>query len=41
MFPLRKNVIKQKNEQIWKQLTAYINENYTMEYTDNMPLFRP
>ena len=41
MFPLRKNVIKQKNEQIWKQLTAYINENYTMEYTDNMPLFKP
>lgn len=41
MFPLKKRGIKQKNEQIWKQLTAYINENYTMENTDDMLLFRP
>ena len=39
MFPLKKRGIKQKNEQIWKQLMAYLNENYTTEDTD-MPLFR-
>ena len=38
MFPLKKRGIKQKNEQIWKQLMAYLNENYTIEDTD-MPLF--
>lgn len=39
LFPLKTKGIKQKNEQIWKQLMAYINENYTMEDTD-MPLFK-
>lgn len=28
MFPLQSKGIIQKNEQIWKQLSAYINENY-------------
>ena len=40
LFPLKKRGINQRNEQIWKQLTAYINENYTMEDTDDMPLFK-
>ena len=40
MFPLNKRGIKQKNEQIWKQLMAYLNENYTIDEPD-MPLFRP
>lgn len=31
MFPLKNRRIKQSNEQIWKQLTAYINENYLDE----------
>ena len=39
IFPLKRKGIKQKNDQIWKQLTAYINENYTMEDTDDMALF--
>ena len=38
MFPLKKKGIKQKNEQIWKQLMAYLNENYTIDDQD-MPLF--
>ena len=40
MFPLKKKGIKQANEQIWKQLMAYLNENYTLDAGD-MPLFRP
>ena len=39
MFPLRKRGINQRNEQIWKQLSAYINENY-MDDGDDLPLFR-
>ena len=39
MFPLKKRGIKQKNEQIWKQLMAYLNENYTLDDSD-MQLFR-
>lgn len=39
MFPLKKRGIKQKNEQIWKQLMAYLNENYTLENSD-MQLFK-
>ena len=39
MFPLKRKGIKQSNEQIWKQLMAYINENYNEEDSD-MPLFR-
>lgn len=31
MFPLKNKGIVQKNEQIWKQLAAYINENYIFE----------
>ena len=31
MFPLKNKGIVQKNEQIWKQLSAYINENYIDE----------
>ena len=27
-FPLKNSRIKQKNEQIWKQLSAYLRENY-------------
>lgn len=38
LFPLKKRGIKQCNEQIWKQLMAYINENYSDEDSD-MPLF--
>ena len=38
MFPLKQKGIKQKNEQIWKQLMAYLNENYTIDDQD-MPLF--
>ena len=34
MFPLKKRGIKQSNEQIWKQLTAYLNENYGDEDSD-------
>ena len=40
MFPLKDKKMNHKNEQIWKQLMAYLNENYTMEDTDDMPLFR-
>lgn len=39
MFPLKKRGIIQKNEQIWKQLSAYINENYIFEDSD-MEVFR-
>lgn len=39
LFPLKKRGIKQKNEQIWKQLMAYLNENYNNDDSD-MPLFR-
>ena len=39
LFPLKKKGIKQTNEQIWKQLMAYLNENYTLDDSD-MPLFR-
>ena len=39
MFPLKHKGIVQKNEQIWKQLSAYINENYIFEGSD-MELFR-
>ena len=38
MFPLKNKGIKQKNEQIWKQLSAYINENYIYDGSD-MELF--
>ena len=38
LFPLKKRGIKQKNEQIWKQLMAYINENYSNDDSD-LPLF--
>lgn len=38
MFPLRKRGIRQKGEQIWKQLSAYINENYLND-GDDMALF--
>lgn len=38
MFPLKNKGIKQKNEQIWKQLSAYINENYIYDGS-NMELF--
>ena len=38
MFPLKHKGITQKNEQIWKQLSAYINENYIFEDSD-MELF--
>ena len=39
MFPLKKRGIKQSNEQIWKQLTAYLNENYSSEDSD-LELYR-
>ena len=41
MFPLKKKGIKQKNEQIWKQLMAYLNENYAFDVNEDsdMPLF--
>lgn len=41
MFPLKKKGIKQKNEQLWKQLMAYLNENYAFNEEDasDMPLF--
>lgn len=39
MFPLKKRGIKQANEEIWKQLTAYLNENYLNE-GDDMVLYR-
>ena len=39
MFPLKKRGIKQSNEQIWKQLSAYINENYLNEESD-LELYR-
>ena len=38
MFPLKRKGIVQKNEQIWKQLSAYINEKYIFEDSD-MELF--
>ena len=38
MFPLKDKGIVQKNEQIWKQLSAYINENYIFEESQ-MELF--
>ena len=38
LFPLKKKGIKQKNEEIWKQLMAYLNENY-MDDDSDMPLF--
>lgn len=38
LFPLKKKGIKQKNEQIWKQLTAYFNENYFNE--EDLTLFK-
>lgn len=38
LFPLKNKKIKQKNEQIWKQLMAYINENYGDD--SEMLLFR-
>lgn len=38
MFPLKKKGIVQKNEQIWKQLSAYINENYFND-GENFELF--
>lgn len=38
MFPLKHKGIVQKNEQIWKQLSAYINENYIFE-DSGMELF--
>ena len=38
LFPLKKKGIKQSNEQIWKQLMAYLNENYNDKDSD-MPLF--
>ena len=34
MFPLKKRGINQKNEQIWKQMGAYLNENYLNEDPD-------
>ena len=37
MFPL-KDKNSMRNEQIWKKLMAYINENYV--YDDNIPLYR-
>lgn len=40
MFPLKKRGINQKNEQIWKQLSAYINENYYLDDGDDFTLFR-
>ena len=40
MFPLKKRGINQRNEQLWKQLTAYLNENYIYEGTDDMALFK-
>ena len=39
MFPLKDKGIVQKNEQIWKQLSAYINENYFNDGSE-MELFR-
>ena len=39
MFPLQKHVINQRNEQLWKQMTAYINENYINDGS-NLALFR-
>lgn len=39
MFPLKKRGIKQANEQIWKQLTAYLNENYGNDDSD-LELYR-
>jgi hypothetical protein len=38
LFPLKNKKIKQKNEQIWKQLMAYLNENYGDD--SEMLLFR-
>ena len=39
MFPLKKRGIKQANEEIWKQLTAYLNENYGDDDSD-LELYR-
>ena len=41
LFPLKKKGIKQKNEQLWKQLMGYLNENYAfdVEEDSDMPLF--
>ena len=38
MFPLKNHGINQRNEQLWKQLTAYINENYIND-GPNLALF--
>lgn len=37
-FPLKNSRIDQKNEQIWKQLSAYLNENY-LDDGDDLELF--
>ena len=39
MFPLKRSGINQRGEQIWKQLSAYINENY-LDDGEDMALFR-
>ena len=39
MFPIRRTGINQRGEQLWKQLSAYINENY-LEDGEDLPLFR-
>ena len=38
MFPLRRRGINQRGEQLWKQLSAYINENYLND-GEELPLF--
>lgn len=39
MFPLKRSGINQRDEQIWKQLSAYINENY-LDDGEGLELFR-
>lgn len=39
LFPIRKRGIDQKNSEIWKQLSAYINENYSKSDPE-LELFR-
>ena len=38
MFPLKRKDIVQRNEQIWKQLSSYMNENY-FDDGQNLELF--
>lgn len=39
LFPLKNKRINQKNEEIWRQLMAYLNENYVSD-DDNLSIFK-